>query len=118
VAAASPAASEIIEPHVPPGAPASGPATAASAPATTTADAASAAVPAAPPVTTGQVRLAISPWGEIWVNGVFQGVTPPLTQLSLPPGEHEIVVRNGESPDRRVRLTVRAGDKLRVQHQF
>jgi eukaryotic-like serine/threonine-protein kinase len=118
VAAASPAASEIIEPHVPPGAPASEPATAASAPATTTADAASAAVPAAPPVTTGQVRLAISPWGEIWVNGVFQGVTPPLTQLSLPPGEHEIVVRNGESPDRRVRLTVRAGDKLRVQHQF
>ena len=70
------------------------------------------------PVTTGRVRLAVSPWGEIWVNGVFQGVTPPLNQLELPAGEHEILVRNGASPDRRVRITVEAGQTVRIQHQF
>lgn len=70
------------------------------------------------PVTNGRVRLAVSPWGEIWVNGVFQGVTPPLNQLELPPGEHEILVRNGASPDRRVRITVEAGRTVRLQHQF
>ena len=72
----------------------------------------------APATGAGEVSLAVSPWGEIWVNGSFRGVTPPLTQLSLPAGQHELVVRNGESPDHRVTLTVRAGETLRVQHRF
>ena len=64
------------------------------------------------------VRLAISPWGEIWVDGVFQGVTPPLNQLALAPGEHEVVVRNDAAPDKRFRITVRSGENVRLQHQF
>lgn len=82
------------------------------------AQAAEGAEPTAPAATPATVELAVSPWGEIWVNGAFQGVTPPLTQLSLPPGQHELVIRNGESPDHRVALTVRAGQTLRVQHRF
>jgi hypothetical protein len=41
---------------------------------------------AAPPP--GRVRLAVSPWGEIEVDGRVAGITPPLT-LDLPAGAHQ-----------------------------
>lgn len=40
------------------------------------------------------ITLAISPWGEIFVDGSRKGVSPPLHYLSLSPGKHTILIVN------------------------
>ncbi|TAK98554.1 MAG: PEGA domain-containing protein, partial [Aquabacterium sp.] len=72
----------------------------------------------AAPVANGTLKLAISPWGEVLVDGRAVGVAPPLTQLSLPPGAHAITIRNGDSPDFRQTIEVRADKVVHVKHQF
>ena len=47
-------------------------------------------------IATGTVRIAISPWGNVEVDGAASGVAPPLTELTLAEGRHQIVVRNGD----------------------
>lgn len=74
--------------------------------------------PPAPPPRDGVVTLAVSPWGEISVNGTPRGVSPPLTQLSLPAGVHTIEIRNGAAAPLIARVEVRAGETLALQHRF
>jgi serine/threonine-protein kinase len=81
------------------------------------------AVDAAPtasaaPDAPGKVQLAISPWGEVEVDGVAKGITPPLAQLSLPPGRHRITVRNGEHAPYSVTLTVESEKTVTLRHRF
>lgn len=71
-----------------------------------------------PPPTDGTVTLAVAPWGEVLVDGVVQGVSPPLTQLTLPPGPHTIEVRNGSFPPLVAQVEVRPGEKVHLQHRF
>jgi len=66
----------------------------------------------------GSIKLAISPWGEVWVDGRNLGVTPPLQQLSLPAGRHEVTIRNGDLPALRQTVEVRAGKPAYIKHQF
>ena len=79
--------------------------------------AAPATAPAAAPAE-GVVRLAISPWGEVWVDGVAAGVTPPLSQLKLPAGRHTIVVRNGDAPVFQQTVAVQGDKPVQLHHQF
>ncbi|MDE1997451.1 MAG: protein kinase [Burkholderiales bacterium] len=69
-------------------------------------------------VAPGKVTLAVSPWGEVTVDGRHAGVTPPLTQLSLPPGKHVIAISNGDAPPYRKTVTVKSGRTYAVEHQF
>ena len=73
---------------------------------------------AAVPVKDGTVNLAITPWGEVYVDGVARGVSPPLTQVALPPGAHTIEVRNNSSPPFTVRVELRSGETISLQHRF
>jgi serine/threonine-protein kinase len=73
--------------------------------------------PAAPPPE-GQVRLAVSPWGNIEVDGRSVGTTPPLTRLSLPAGTHQIVVRNGDFPAYTASVTVSEDKPVTLRHRF
>ncbi len=66
----------------------------------------------------GVVRLAISPWGEVWVDGKSAGMTPPLSQLQLPQGSHTIVVRNGAAPVFEQTVAVEADKPVQLRHQF
>jgi len=66
----------------------------------------------------GTVTLAVAPWGEISVDGTARGVSPPLTQLSLPPGVHTIEIRNGSATPFIARVEVRSGETLGLQHRF
>lgn len=77
-----------------------------------------AAQPLAAAPAEGLVRLAISPWGEVWVDGVAAGVTPPLSQLKLPAGRHTIVVRNGDAPVFQQTVAVQGGKPVQLRHQF
>jgi eukaryotic-like serine/threonine-protein kinase len=66
----------------------------------------------------GFVALAVSPWGEVVVNGDSRGVSPPLTRLTLPPGVHAVEIRNGAAPPMRARVEVRPGQTVALQHRF
>ncbi len=70
------------------------------------------------PLRDGTVALAITPWGEVVVDGVTRGVSPPLTQLALSPGPHTVEVRNESSPPFSVRIELRSGETISLQHRF
>ena len=65
-----------------------------------------AAEPVATPVVTGIVNLAVSPWGQIEINGRDAGTTPPINQLLLNEGTHTITIRNTDFPPHTVKITV------------
>lgn len=67
---------------------------------------------------TGIVRIAISPWGEVEVDGRSAGTSPPVTELSLPPGRHQIVVRNTDLPAYSTSVNVTADQPVTVKHKF
>ena len=69
-------------------------------------------------VVTGVVRLAVSPWGRIEVDGAPAGVAPPLTQLSLPPGRHRITVSNEDFPPFSAWVDVTADQPVSLKHRF
>jgi hypothetical protein len=74
--------------------------------------------PAPKPVLKGVVKLAISPWGEVFVDRKAVGVAPPLTQLSLPVGKHLITIRNGDSSPHSQTIEVKPGQSTSVTHAF
>ncbi len=73
---------------------------------------------AAAVVAEGQLQLAISPWGEVMVNGRAVGTTPPLTRLALPVGSHHISVRNADFAPHQVTVEVLADTPVTVRHRF
>jgi serine/threonine-protein kinase len=66
----------------------------------------------------GFVDLAISPWGEVYVDGKKRGVSPPLNEVGLAPGRHEIEIRNGTFPVYRQRVQVKPGERVKIRHKF
>jgi len=77
-----------------------------------------AAAPSKPAETIGRVRLGISPWGAVYVDGERVGVSPPLRQLELAPGTHRIEIRNTNFPPRVETLDVKPGDVAHIRHRF
>ena len=67
---------------------------------------------------TGVVQLAVTPWGQIEVDGKGAGVTPPLSQLTLSVGEHVITVRNADFAPHSVTVRVLADQPVVVRHRF
>jgi serine/threonine protein kinase len=63
-------------------------------------------------------RLAIKPWGEVYVNGENRGVSPPLKSLSLAAGTYSIEIRNGDYPPHKLNATLKAGEVFKVTHAF
>ncbi len=60
----------------------------------------------------------ISPWGEIYVDGEKQGVSPPLKNLQVKTGEHTIVIRNKSlKPYRRI-VTLNPQEQITIDHRF
>ena len=72
--------------------------------------------PAAP--TTAKLRISLTPWGEIEVDGKKMGVSPPLTNLTLEPGPHTIVVRNSDFTSYTFKIKSVAGKTDNIVHKF
>ena len=70
----------------------------------------------APP--TGTVKIAISPWGLVEVDGSASGAAPPLTELTLAEGKHQIVVRNGDYAPYTASVNVVAGQVTALRYKF
>ena len=66
----------------------------------------------------GTVKIAISPWGQVEVDGVPSGAAPPLTELTLAEGRHQVVVRNGEFAPFVAQINVVAGQTISLRHKF
>lgn len=57
------------------------------------------------------VRLHVYPWGEVYVDGVKRGVTPPFMRMSLLPGIYHIEIRNGALTPLRRTVRIEAGSQ-------
>lgn len=74
---------------------------------------------AVPPVAAdGRIRLAIAPWGEVYVDGKKAGISPPLTELRLPAGKHTIEIRNATFAAHRQNVDLAPDASLRIKHKF
>ncbi len=78
------------------------------------------AAPATPPAapSTGTLQMAISPWGQIEVNGSPAGTTPPLTRLTLAEGTHTITVRNSDFAPYTTTVQVLPDRPVVIRHRF
>jgi serine/threonine-protein kinase len=66
----------------------------------------------------GVVRLSVSPWAQVEVDGKPAGIAPPLTEIKLNEGRHTITLRNDEFPPHTVTVTVQAGQPVSIKHRF
>ena len=64
------------------------------------------------------VTLAIAPWGEVYVDGIMMGVSPPMQSITLPAGTHRIEIRNTTLPSHVEIIEVTGGKSIRIQHKF
>jgi serine/threonine-protein kinase len=90
----------------------------AGAPAAVVATAAPPAASAAKPVALARVGFAVTPWGEVYIDGRKTGITPPLNEMRLPPGRHTIEIRNTTFPPHRRTVDLRADASVRIKHKF
>jgi eukaryotic-like serine/threonine-protein kinase len=67
---------------------------------------------------TGTVRLAVSPWGQVEVDGKPFGITPPLNELTLTEGKHQVTIRNDDFPAHTTTVTVTSGQSISIRHKF
>jgi hypothetical protein len=71
-----------------------------------------------PPPQTGKIVLAVSPWGEVYVNGRLQGTTPPLAEVELPPGRHRVEIRNSAQLPYHTFVELQAGQTQPIRYSF
>lgn len=64
------------------------------------------------------VALAITPGGEVLVDGQVRGMTPPLKALELAPGRHTIVVRTGAHEPFTTQVELGPGEHYSLRHDF
>jgi len=72
----------------------------------------------AKPVAMATVGIAVAPWGEVYLDGKKQGVSPPLDALHVTPGEHAIEFRNTTFPPYTLSIQVKAGEQMKIRHKF
>lgn len=75
-------------------------------------------VPITAVLSEGVVQLAISPWGQVEVDGKPMGISPPLTRLTLNSGNHTITVRNTDFPAYTQTVTVDGESPVTLRHRF
>jgi len=73
---------------------------------------------ALPKQATALVMLAVSPWGEVLVDGKSAGVSPPLAELELEPGTHRIEIRNGDFTPHLTTLQLESNQTIKIKHKF
>ena len=61
----------------------------------------------------GRVSINAQPWAQVWIDGNLVGETP-LANLTVAPGEHEIMFRHPQLGERRETTIVKSGVQTRV----
>jgi len=73
---------------------------------------------AAPAQRTARLALAVSPWGEVFIDGDSKGTCPPLTEVRLTPGKHTIEIRNTNFTPYSQAVELRANSRLQIKYKF
>jgi eukaryotic-like serine/threonine-protein kinase len=73
---------------------------------------------AAKPVALGSLEFAVTPWGEVYIDGRKTGITPPLNEIRLKPGKHTIEIRNTTFQPHRQTVDLHANLSVRIKHKF
>ncbi|MDA8443760.1 serine/threonine-protein kinase [Paracidovorax valerianellae] len=66
----------------------------------------------------GKIILRVMPWGNVSVDRVPAGTTPPLTQLTLTEGLHRIDISNPVAPTVTQMVLVKKGESVVLTHKF
>lgn len=64
------------------------------------------------------VNISVQPWGDVYLDGKMQGVSPPLIELQVASGKHEIELRNSTFPAYKQAIKMKAGEKINIKHKF
>ena len=64
------------------------------------------------------LNIVALPWAEVFVDGIRQGVTPPLRAIFLRPGKHRIELRNTSFPAHVQTVELKPGAELSITHRF
>lgn len=64
------------------------------------------------------MKLVVLPWGEVYLDGRMQGISPPLLELQVAPGKHEIEIRNTKFPVYKKTIQAKVGEKIKIKHTF
>jgi len=64
------------------------------------------------------IALAVTPWGEVYVNGAKLGVSPPVNVVEVNAGKAEIELRNPGFPSYTETVELAPGQHFRVKHKF
>ncbi|MDO9109164.1 MAG: adenylate/guanylate cyclase domain-containing protein [Desulfatirhabdiaceae bacterium] len=64
------------------------------------------------------IQFAVTPWGEVYVDGKHKGASPPLTSVSLSPGKHRIEIKNTSLPPYSQTHDIKPNEKLKISHKF
>ena len=64
------------------------------------------------------VTLAISPWGEVFVDGKRLGVSPPLRDLTLSSGKHTILIVNATFNPYSKTINLTPGSTHKIKYKF
>jgi serine/threonine protein kinase len=75
------------------------------------------AKPEPAPISLGALQIAVSPWGEVYVDGQSKGIAPPLTKLNLPIGKHKIEIKNGDD-NYAVTVEINTEKEVKIAHRF
>lgn len=64
------------------------------------------------------IEFEITPRGEVFIDGVLMGRSPPLTRLEVGPGPHTIEVRNSPYPPLRLEVNLGSAEEMIISHSF
>jgi len=66
----------------------------------------------------GTLNFAVSPWGEVLINGKSIGTSPPVKQHKLAPGKYKVEVRNSTLTPFITTIDVKSKEDVTIRHQF
>ena len=66
----------------------------------------------------GSIALTIKPWGNVTIDDVSKGASPPLKKIRLAEGKHHIKIVNASFPDYVLDIDVVKNQTLNIEHDF
>jgi hypothetical protein len=64
------------------------------------------------------ITFAVKPRGEVFVDGISRGLSPPLKNLEVEAGKHVVTIRNPGSPPLEIALNLKSGEETTITHTF
>jgi serine/threonine-protein kinase len=64
------------------------------------------------------LSFAVTPWGNVYVDGKNAGASPPLKELRIPAGKHVIEIRNTNFSPYSMTIDLEADSTQKIKHIF